>query len=92
MYAILIHEAVGSINQQQGSVEGYIKTADVDAFDGRGDVTTTHEITLALKFNSTEKAMEFWRQPSTVRPVREDGKPNRPLCAFTVEIVPINAH
>lgn len=37
----------------------------------------------ALKFPSALEALEFWRQANGLRP---DGKPNRPLTAFTIEI------
>lgn len=43
----------------------------------------------AITFTSYAEAMEFWRQPSTVKPRRPDGKPNRPLTAYTVEVVPL---
>lgn len=44
---------------------------------------TTPNITDALIFPTAYEALEFWRQQVGLRP---DGKPNRPLTAFTVEI------
>ena len=61
-----------------------IVDADPDAEDGRGVVTWTDDLATARKFASPFLAIEFWKQQSTVRPTREDGKPNRPLTAFTV--------
>jgi hypothetical protein len=51
-----------------------------------GSLTTTADPTQARSFNSMEAALEFWRQRSTSCPTRPDGKPNRPLTAFTVSI------
>lgn len=64
----------------------WIKSADVDAYDGRGDVETTFDIDQALRFPTGGDAFAFWRQQSTVRPVREDGQPNRPLTAFNIVV------
>lgn len=55
-----------------------------------GEVRFTHSARRALRFATLEEALTFWRQPSTVVPVRPDGAPNRPLTAFTVEIVSID--
>ena len=35
---------------------------------------------------TTEEAFELWRAVDPRVPVRPDGKPNRPLTAFTVEV------
>jgi hypothetical protein len=67
------------------NVDGqYLRSYDPDAFDGQGDMTATHDLKEAKHFSDIKAAMEFYRQVSTVRPVRGDGKPNRPLTAFTV--------
>lgn len=69
------------------NVEGsYVKWYDPDAFGGRGDMKATTKIEEAKKFTHAGAAMEFYRQVSTVRPLRNDGRPNRPLTAFTVSI------
>ena len=39
-----------------------------------------------MRFVSIAEAMEYWRTVSTTVPFRPDGKPNRPLTAYTVEI------
>lgn len=69
----------------------YIKGADVDAFDGRGTADLTADINEARVFDDVIEAHAFWTQVSTVKPVREDGRPNRPLTAFSVEILPLKA-
>lgn len=64
----------------------YVLSFDPDAHDGGGELMTTRNARNAKRFASTGEAFEFWRQASTVRPLREDGKPNRPFTAFTVSI------
>lgn len=42
----------------------------------------------AKEFDSARDAMEEWRRVSKTTPVRPyDSKPNRPLTAFTVEVI-----
>lgn len=44
---------------------------------------TTDDPSKARQFSSAADAMEYWRRSYGLRP---DGKPNRPLTAYTVEI------
>jgi hypothetical protein len=37
-----------------------------------------------LRFDDFLAAMECWKMPSRVRPLRPDGKPNRPLTVYTI--------
>lgn len=69
----------------------WLKSCDVDARDGRGHVDMTTDVAEAIEFPSFAAAMEYWRRPSAVRPVRPDGRPNRPLTAYTIEPRPILA-
>jgi hypothetical protein len=39
----------------------------------------------AIRFPSMIAAYETWRKVSATRPLRGDGKPNRPLTAYSVE-------
>lgn len=57
-----------------------------DTPDGRGETKFATSREKALQFNSIGEAFEFWRQISKGVPLRPDGKPNRPLTVFTVEI------
>lgn len=67
------------------AVEGqYLMAYDPDAYDGRGDATFTRDVRSAMKFDSVAQALELWTASPKVRPVREDGKPNRPLTAFSM--------
>lgn len=75
----------GGVEPAQPGPE-WVKSYDPDAFDGRGDVETTFDPAEALRFMDARSAFRFLRQRSTVRPTREDGRPNRPLTSLTVEI------
>lgn len=66
-------------------LDRYVIACDVDAFDGRGDAVFG-TLAAARVFADAGAALAYWKRQSTVRPLRPDGKPNRPLSAFTVEI------
>lgn len=72
--------------------EGFwVSSYDPEANDGQGDVSWTADPAAALRFDRAGDAMVAWRAVPTARPVRPDGLPNRPLTAFTVEILEIPA-
>ena len=52
-----------------------------------GHVESHEDPKRAMRFASYADAMECWKQRSARTPWRPDGKPNRPMAAFTVEIV-----
>lgn len=64
----------------------YLKSFDFDAHDGRGHGEFCAKPRHAKIFPSAVAALEFWRTTSTVKPLREDGEPNRPLTAANVSI------
>lgn len=70
-------------------VNGWLVDCDVDARDGFGSFVFSVTAADAKVFDNFIDAMEFWRRPSSVRPRRQDGRPNRPLTAYTVEPRPI---
>lgn len=49
----------------------------------------TRDASKAKTFPDGAAALEEWRRVRSVDPVRPDGKPNRPLTAFTVELVEV---
>lgn len=65
----------------------YIKAYDVNGHDGMGEAQLTLDIKEAVVWPSPFAALEAWREQSTVAPIRLDGKPNRPLTAYTVELL-----
>ncbi len=53
-----------------------------------GTVIVTNDPATAMRFDAADEALRFWNQtapPPYER--RPDGKPNRPLTAFTVEVL-----
>lgn len=71
--------------------EGWLASYDPDGGDPSlayptGTFSVTTDPAQALRFRDGGAALEFWRQQSKRTPLRPDGKPNRPLCAFTVVV------
>lgn len=63
----------------------YVKDV-TDTPDGRGSVDLTRDPNEAKRFTSIADAAEYYQRVSETVPVRPDGRPNRPLTAYTVEI------
>lgn len=85
MYVIRIAKLVGHARLGGEKAAGqYVTEYDPDAFGGRGHVAGSLSKRNALRFASVDEAMRFIQQPSTVRPLRADGEPNRPITAFTL--------
>jgi hypothetical protein len=90
MYVIRVVDVPGRVGYNPLRLEEigqFFRTLDVDAYDGRGWATFTKDVQYAAKFPTPIGAWKFWGQQSTVKPLRADGRPNRPGTAFTVEIV-----
>jgi len=77
--ALAIAGATGTI--VRGS---YLEWSDPDARGGRGDDRWTTDLAKAKKFATFMDAMECWKAQSSVVPFRPDGKPNRPMTAYSV--------
>lgn len=75
--------------QEPASNARYLQHYDVDAYDGRGEVSWTADVHSAIRFKDHTTAFSAWRSQSRIKPLRPDGKANRPLTAFTVEIIPV---
>jgi hypothetical protein len=52
-------------------------------------LVTTPDITRAKHYPSIVEGWEDWKRVDTRAPVRADGKPNRPLTAFSVTFDPV---
>lgn len=66
---------------------GYVKNFDVDGANGLGVVLVTHDVEEAWRFENNTEAFQLWNKQSTVKPIRSDGMPNKPLTAYTVELL-----
>lgn len=67
----------------------YVKQFDFEARQGRGDLFCVPNKKDAKLFGTMPEAMEYYRTQSKTQPLRPDFLPNRPLTAFTVEIVAV---
>ena len=63
----------------------YLEAFNADALGGIGIIRLTNDLSAARRFDSFEAVMACWKTVSTVRPRRPDGKPNRPLTAYTIQ-------
>jgi hypothetical protein len=85
-FALWVHSLGGR------SVGAWVQSYDPDGGDlavsyPTGFVTLTQDPEQAITFETFEAASEFWRQASSRTPERPDGKPNRPLTAYTVSVM-----
>lgn len=78
-----LHDFIGS-----AGAPTYLVRCDFEARRGAGEVFWTTERDEAMRFDSARDALEYWKTQSQTVPFRPDGEPNRPLTAFTIEIVP----
>jgi hypothetical protein len=63
---------------------------DPNGMGGGGVAIWTYDTSKAIHFDTPYAAMRYWKQRSTVLPLRPDGLPNRPLTAYTVEIIKVD--
>jgi hypothetical protein len=59
---------------------------DPDGRNGEGVAIGAERPADALRFETKQEAIKFYRQVSKVKPLRDDGKPNRPLTAYAISI------
>ena len=83
-WVMVLHERA-SDSHRPTDEEMYLETYDPEAFDGHGDATWTTDPDKAMRFPNPMEVLRYWRQQSTVKPKRADGRDNRPLTAWTVE-------
>lgn len=63
----------------------YLEWSDPDANGGMGAERWTASLDKAKRFANFNEAMDCWMAQSKTRPFRDDGKPNRPLTAYSIE-------
>ena len=66
----------------------YIQSYDLNS-TRLGQVTVTGQKHRAMLWDTADEAYAAYTTASSEFPLRADGKPNRPLTAFSVEIVPV---
>jgi hypothetical protein len=79
---VIVIRCLSLANGEPGPQGQYLETYDTRT----GYSTWTYDRNKAMEFEDTMKAYAFWTQIKGNEPFRSDGKPNRPLTAFTVEM------
>jgi len=83
-----VFRIIGLATGQPSEMDGqFLKSYDPEAFDGRGEATGTNKLREALRVENIGAALELLRRQPVARPLRADGLPNRPITAFTIEIL-----
>jgi hypothetical protein len=77
-------EALASVIGPPARTGLWLKAFDNEARDGRGSASFTDDPREALRFPDLEAAFEAWKSQSRTQPLRPDGRPNRPLTAYSV--------
>ena len=72
---------------ETANFEGYVKAFDPELMNGVGGIDLTNDRQQALRFKSFSEALACWKMQSETKPLREDGKPNRPMTAYSAEVV-----
>lgn len=62
----------------------YIKEFDFEYNNGMGRAGLTPDIEDALHFDNMDEAMEFYLRQPECNPIRDDGRPNRPITATNI--------
>jgi hypothetical protein len=65
----------------------YLRSFDHEADNGRGFGDFTRDPRKAMMFMHQAEAIRFRNRTCKCVPLREDGRPNRPLTAATIEIM-----
>jgi hypothetical protein len=66
--------------------DAFLVDCDFEANDGMANFTLTNDPKRAKQFETAQEAVEYYRKIPKSRPIRDDGAPNRPLTAFSIEI------
>ncbi len=62
----------------------YLRVYDPEYAKGRGRVDWTTDIDDARRYPDIGAAYKEWVRQSRLRPLRDDGLPNRPLTAYSI--------
>src|SRR5262245_29112043 len=86
---MVVIKCAGFANGMKCSVlHQYLESYNPDG-DARKPLSVwTKNVWRARRFADAGEAFECWRQVRKSDPVREDGQPNRPLTAFSIEVLP----
>jgi hypothetical protein len=89
-YFVIKTGATLALRDDNELTDFFIVECDFDAHNGMGAIVISNSPTKARRFEDFASAVEYWRTPSKVKPIRLDGMPNRPLTALTIEIISLD--
>jgi hypothetical protein len=81
----LAGDALGNAHPADGS---WLRDCDFEVNGGHGHIKTTRDLAAAKRFADLAEALAFLKRVPECHPTRDDGKPNRPLTAFTWVLEP----
>lgn len=64
----------------------FLVAYDPEALGGMGSFVWSSDVSQAMQFSDAGEAFKLWTSIPVSRPVRPDGKPNKPLTAFTISV------
>lgn len=85
----IICDAAGLPCSEEGA---FVMEMDFEAMEGYGHLVATRHPSKAKQFATPEEAMRFYQTAPACHPLRSDGKPNRPMTAYTVEFLRYHPH
>lgn len=66
----------------------YLRNYDADGYEGNGRIEVATDLDGAKRFPTREAVVAEWMKVNPSYPNRpNDGRPNRPLSAFTIEVL-----
>lgn len=71
-------------------IGGWLASIDYDARSGRASASFTTHAREAMEFETPLDVLEAWTRQSSAHPLRDDGKPNRPLTAYSISPLPLD--
>lgn len=87
MVGIKLLELVGATTLGENIPPGWwLESYDPEAFEGRGTAAWTADPAAAMHFVDAKAAIACWQSVPRNRPVRDDGKPNRPLTVASIAL------
>jgi len=85
---IIVMRVVGFADDSDCPIESqYLKSFDHEACNGQGWGEFTFKLDDAMRFYAMQDAVKFWQKIPACRPLRDDGKPNRPMTSTTMEFL-----
>lgn len=82
--------AVGFANGDPCPFMGqFLKSMNFEAHNGIGEAVFTDNIAEAMTFEDQIALFEYWKTVPQCRPLRPDGKPNRPLTCTSIMTVKV---